>query len=132
MIIIIVFIVGFAVWYLVKVRYERFLESDPTVVRLKAILAPAFPELNGLKVMKGDASYTINKSKIYLCTEYGDEKYDDNMMTYVLLHELAHTITPSIGHGEEFQLNFHKLLARAERHRLFDPAIPRVENYCKA
>lgn len=127
-----IFIVGFAIWYIVKMRYEHFLESDPTVVRLKNRLIPAFPQLIGLKVMKGDSSYTINKSKIYLCTEFDGVKYDDNMMTYVILHELAHTMTPEIGHGKDFQAVFFNLLKRAETAGLFDPKKPRIENYCKA
>ena len=77
-------------------------------------------------------SIMVNKQKIYLCTETNGEVYDDNMLTYVTLHELAHTLCPEIGHGKQFQDIFQTLLGRAERHKLFDPHKPRVENYCKA
>jgi predicted metal-dependent hydrolase len=112
-------------------KYENYLENEDTIVRLKALLVPVFPELLHVKLMKSDASYTINKQKIYLCTESDGEVYDDNMLTYVILHELAHTLCPEIGHGKQFQKIFASLLARAVNHNLFDPNIPRAENYCK-
>jgi len=128
---IILFIVFMTAWYLLKTSYETYLENEPTVMRLKNKLTPVFPELKFVKMLKGDASYTINKQKIYLCTETNGKVYDDNMLTYVTLHELAHTLCPEIGHGKQFQSIFQTLLGRAERHNLFDPRKPRVENYCK-
>lgn len=118
-------------WYFLKTNYENYLENEPTVVRLKNRLIPFFPELNYVKLMKGGSSYTINKQKIYLCTESKGEIYDDNMLVYVILHELAHTLCPEIGHGLKFQIIFKSLLDRAERHYLFDHSKPRPENYCK-
>jgi len=128
---IILFIVFMAAWYFFKTNYENYLENEPVVVRLKNKLLPVFPELKYVKLMKGNASYTINKQKIYLCTELNGETYDDNMLTYVILHELAHTLCPEIGHGKQFQSIFQTLLGRAERHKLYDSRKPRVENYCK-
>jgi predicted metal-dependent hydrolase len=120
------------IWYFCMLtRYETYLENDGEIIRLKNKLVSVFPELKNVKLMKGDSSYTINKKKIYLCTEHNGDKYDDNMLTYVILHELAHTLCPEIGHNEKFQKIFQILLNRAERHRLFNPHLPRVENYCK-
>jgi len=125
------FIVVMFLWYIFKMNYETYLENEDTIVRLKYQLVPVFPELLNVKLMKSDASYTINKQKIYLCTESDGVVYDDNMLTYVILHELAHTMCPEIGHGKRFQKIFNSLLTRAESHNLFDPMMPRVENYCK-
>lgn len=130
-ILLILFILLLFLWYVFHVKYENYLENEDTIVRLKNRLIPAFPELMNVKLMKSDASYTINKQKIYLCTESDGEIYDDNMLTYVILHELAHTLCPEIGHGKQFQRIFGSLLARAANHNLFDPNMPRVENYCK-
>jgi predicted metal-dependent hydrolase len=113
------------------VQHEAFMEADPTVIRLRNKLGRFFPELTRLKIMKADSSYTINKHKIYICTEYNGERYDDNMLTYVILHELAHVKTPEIGHGEKFMRTFQRLLKIAEINGLWDPNKPRVENYCK-
>lgn len=131
-ILLILFILLLFLWYAFHIKYENYLENEDTVVRLKKRLIPAFPELSNVKLLKSDdASYTINKQKIYLCTESDGEVYDDNMLTYVILHELAHTLCPEIGHGKQFQRIFGSLLARATNYNLFDPNIPRVENYCK-
>jgi len=119
-------------WFFLRTKHETFLENEPTVNRLRSKLLPVFPEFNHVKLMKGTSSYTINKQKIYLCTESDGVTYDDNMLTYVALHELAHTLCPEIGHGDRFKDIFQSLLDRAERHHLYDPNRPRVENYCKA
>ena len=132
MLIVLIFIIGLFIWFLLKSQYESYLENEPTVVRLKDKLAPVFPEMKKIRMMKGTASYTINKEKIYLCTEQQNGlPYDDNMLTFVILHELAHTICPDIGHGKKFQHIFKTFLDRAERHELYDSSIPRIENYCK-
>jgi hypothetical protein len=110
---------------------ESFLEKDPFVVRLKNKLLPFFPELKNVVVLKGENSFTLRKYKIHLCTE--DENgmlYDDNMMTYVFLHELAHCLNKEFGHGKKFQIIFQNLLDRAESFGLYNPNIPRVQNYC--
>lgn len=122
----------FAIWYVMKCRYENYLESDPIVVHLKTKLIPVFPQFKSVKVLKGTSSYTIDKSKIYLCTEHNGTTYDENLLTYVLLHELAHTINEQVGHGIEFQSIFGRLLIVAERNGLYDPSKPRIENYCKS
>lgn len=106
------------------------MERDPTVSRLKQLLIPTFPEIEKVKVMKGSSSYTVDKNKVYICTDYKDQKYDDNMLIYVILHELAHVITPEIGHGETFIDNFDRLLKRAIEAKLYDPDLPKVKNYC--
>lgn len=117
-------------WYFLRNRYDQFLELDPTVVRIKNMLLPTFPELTNVSVMKGTGSYTYNKQKIYLCTEKNNVRYEDNMLIYVLLHELAHVVTYEFGHGFEFIENFQLLLERAHRAGLYDPENPKVENYC--
>ena len=64
-------------------------------------------------------SYSINKGEqIYMCLrqrEGPDESLvNENVMTYVSLHELAHVCTESIGHGPDFWNNFGWLLKEAE------------------
>lgn len=121
----------FSLWYIWKTRHDDYMERDPLIVNLKTLLLPTFPELSLVKMMKSDASYTINKSKIYLCTEHNGQQYDDNMLIYVILHELAHVLTREIGHGPEFMAKFDSLLTRGTVARLYDPLKPRIQNYCK-
>jgi predicted metal-dependent hydrolase len=59
-------------------------------------------------------SYSVNKGeKIVFCLRTKDSKqelHDINTMTFVALHELAHLMTESIGHTQEFWDNFRFIL----------------------
>ncbi len=64
-------------------------------------------------------SYSVNKGEeIHLCLRQrsaGDESLvNENVMTFVALHELAHVCTESVGHGPDFWNNFGWLLREAE------------------
>jgi len=129
--IILLFIIFVAAWYYLSLKYEQYLENEPTILRLKNKLYPVFPELKYVKIMKGGSSYILNKKKIYLCTESKGIVYDDNMLTYVILHELAHSMCPQLNHTKQFKEIFDVLLKRAIRHKLYDPTKPKPENYCE-
>lgn len=62
-------------------------------------------------------AYSENKGeKIAFClntTKMGDTLIDKNTLTFVSIHELAHTMSESIGHKEEFWKNFKFLLENA-------------------
>lgn len=59
-------------------------------------------------------SYSVNKGeKVVFCIRSKDTKeelVDENTMTFVAIHELAHLMTKSIGHGEDFWENMRYLL----------------------
>jgi len=59
-------------------------------------------------------SYSINKGeKIVFCIRQKTEKeelVDENTITFVAIHELAHIMTKSVGHTDEFWSNFKRLL----------------------
>jgi len=64
-------------------------------------------------------SYSVNKGEsIHMCLrqrEGSDESLvNENVMTFVALHELSHVCTESIGHGPDFWNNFGWLLKEAE------------------
>ena len=62
-------------------------------------------------------SYSVNKGeKLVLCLRSRDglnKLIDENTLTFVAVHELAHIMTKSIGHTEEFWQNFKFLLQNA-------------------
>lgn len=65
-------------------------------------------------------SYSVNKGeKIHLClrqrTAADESLVKEDVMAFVAIHELAHTITQSIGHEPEFWNNFAWLLKEAEQ-----------------
>jgi hypothetical protein len=64
-------------------------------------------------------SYSVNKGeKVHLCLRQregpNESLVDENIMVFVGLHEMAHVITPSLGHGPDFWNNFGWLLKQAE------------------
>lgn len=62
-------------------------------------------------------SYSVNKGdKIVFCLRSRDDKQklvNENVMMFVALHELAHVMSKSVGHTEEFWDNFRYLLKKA-------------------
>jgi hypothetical protein len=121
--------------------------NEPKIMELQEKLKPLFAEdvvytgvlaninkkkiLNDLTLCKGEKSYTINKEDIFLCLKDENNKYyEDNMLIYVLLHEIAHHVTVSIGHTPEFHEKFQILLKKAEELKIYDSTIPVVKNYC--
>lgn len=69
-------------------------------------------------------SYSVNKGEsIHLCLRQrqgaNESLVNENVMTFVGIHELAHTITQSIGHEPEFWNNFGWLLKEAEAAGLY-------------
>ena len=62
-------------------------------------------------------SYSVNKGeKMVLCLRSRDGQdhlIDENTLTFVAIHELAHIKTKSIGHTDEFWKNFKFLLQKA-------------------
>lgn len=68
-------------------------------------------------------SYSVNKGeKIVFCLRSKDERETlvrENIMMFVALHELAHVMTKSVGHTEEFWNNFRFLLKVAINQGLY-------------
>jgi len=68
-------------------------------------------------------SYSVNKGeKLVFCIRQKDEKesfVDENTVTFVSIHELAHIMTKSVGHTEEFWDNFKRLLKEAIEENLY-------------
>lgn len=112
---------------------ERFKQEDPKLFELRQHLRRIRPEVaDQLVLLEDQKSYTINKKKIYMCLR--DEKgeyYHDNMLVFVVLHELAHVLCDEIGHTEKFHSIFQQLLKEAEEQKIYDPKIAPTERYCE-
>ncbi len=62
-------------------------------------------------------SYTVDKQKVFMCLRQRnqqEELVDENVITFVALHEMAHVGTASVGHTPDFWNNFAWLLQQAE------------------
>lgn len=70
-------------------------------------------------------AYSENKGeKIAFClntTKGGDTLIDVNTLTFVAIHELAHIMTTSVGHKQEFWNNFKYLLEQAKIANIYMP-----------
>jgi predicted metal-dependent hydrolase len=68
-------------------------------------------------------SYSVNKGeKIVFCIRQKDDTesfVDENTLTFVAIHELAHIMTKSVGHTTEFWDNFKLLLKESIEHKLY-------------
>jgi hypothetical protein len=74
-----------------------------------------------------DASYTsysVNKGeKVYMCLRQRNAKEElvnENIITFVALHELAHCGTSEVGHTPLFWNNFAWVLKRAEEMKIYE------------
>lgn len=83
-----------------------------------------------------NTSYCINKGEeIAICLRYKTDNtkfHEKNTILYVILHELAHVMSVSIGHNEEFMENFRFLLNNANEAKIWKKTNYQKEpaNYC--
>ena len=70
-------------------------------------------------------AYSENKGeKLAFCTtttKHGNKLIDENTLTFVAIHELAHLATKTVGHTEEFWSNFKFLLKEAKNKNIYQP-----------
>jgi hypothetical protein len=109
---------------LVNAMAERY-PDDADVARLRArFRADAIQEAGSAAY---GTSYTLNKTRIVLCLRSRDAATrgaltDDNTVTFVAVHELAHVMTAATStreHTPEFWRNFRRLLREAVRLGLY-------------
>ena len=90
------------------------------------------PEYAKIPLREGNSAYTENKTVITLCIKNPEtgRYYDINTIMYVALHELAHIVSKTHGHNDEFKRNFSTLLRQAARKGIYDPRKPIPTTYC--
>ena len=107
--------------------------DDDKIAYLKSIVSGVAGDgvAQSIDLQAAKESYTLDKKYVKLCLR--DEHsalYEDNMLVFVLLHEIAHVMNDTVGHDESFMRIFKKLLATAEILGYYDSSIPLVQNYC--
>jgi predicted metal-dependent hydrolase len=125
-----ILIVGLIFYLISKQARENYSQYNPIIQTLKDEILTCFPELIHLQVYEGNKSYTINKEKIYLCIrDKYNNYYNKNVLMYVLLHEIAHTLCTDVGHTPQFKEIFEILLQRAKEANIYSHVeIPK--DYC--
>lgn len=106
-------------------------EAEPKVMEIKRLITPVHPAIANMTFRKGRKSYTLNKEIIHLCIYDANGKYyDNNMLIYVALHEVAHVLCDEIGHTDKFYRIHEELIQKATEQGIFNPSIPLVQHYC--
>jgi hypothetical protein len=97
--------------------------ADPRVKILVERFNPSNMSENDLNA--DSTSYSENKGeKIVVCIRDKTPPYkfvDDNTVTFVILHEMAHLMTTTIGHTPEFWTNFKRILHDASAAGIYTP-----------
>lgn len=95
-------------------------------------LSPVSEKFKEVRWQPDKKSFAINKESVHICMlDENGNLYDDNTLTYVILHEIAHCeLTNEIGHTDAFEQRFQKLLNRAFHLGLYNPSIPMRSDYC--
>lgn len=90
-------------------KYPR----DKAVQRMQRNYNPDALSEGGAEV--GYTSYSVNKGeKIVMCLrQSGGSFVEENVLTYVALHELAHLMTKEVGHPKPFWDNFARIVEDA-------------------
>lgn len=117
---------------LISIRGERYQHENPVLLQISKRMSLLHPSYGDIPLREGDSSFTENKQVITLCIRDPETKryYDMNTLVMVALHELAHCISTSVGHGKEFKERFAELLQKAEKIGIYDPLIPMPKTYC--
>jgi hypothetical protein len=106
-------------------KNDEALAADPPVARfLDRFRSDVFVEND---MQSSDTSYSENKGeKIVVCLR--DKKQaphypliDENTIMFVILHEMAHLMTETIGHTPEFWNNFKRILQDGVKIGLYRP-----------
>lgn len=119
-----------------KEHFTYYKFDDSKLDTLRKRIEPIIPEINKIQLHGSNKSFTIDKQTTYICTKNDrDEYYSDNMLIYVILHELAHALCVDKKcfkdeHGDAWEATFDSLLARAEKGGIYDSKIPILKDYC--
>ena len=107
--------------------YNELKEKFPDKPQIRQWVKNFTPDPNRFEEATPDAqhtSYSVNKGeKVHLCLRQregvNEALVGENVMVFVSLHEMAHVITPSVGHGPDFWNNFAWLLKQAEERGIY-------------
>ncbi len=107
--------------------YSHLQEKYPAKPQIRQLLQNFQPDPTRFMEATPDAehtSYSVNKGEsVHLCLRHregqNESLMDENVMVFVALHEMAHIITSSVGHGPDFWNNFGWLLKQAEAIQIY-------------
>lgn len=77
---------------------------------------------------------TIDKGKeVRLCLRDQDDNIESfNSILYVMLHELAHVMSKTLGHGGEFETNMERIVKAAVDSNVYEPKGGALVTHCES
>ena len=111
-------------------------ETDPEYYGVQRLVKRYNPSiLRELHKGSSNTSYSVNKGeKLIVCmrSKEDDSLHEENTVFFVVLHELAHIMSKTIGHNDEFWKNFKYLLKHAITIKIYDyqDFNSKSESYC--
>ena len=118
----------------IRTKFENNLNKNKEefTTEINPSISDILRALKSITLHEGEDTYTINKSKTYVClTDENGEEYDTHTLIYVILHELAHVLCDEIGHTEKFYKIFNNILDKDVDCDLHDKSIHIPTNYAK-
>jgi hypothetical protein len=103
-----------------KIHVETKFPDKPQVIMLKNNFKAEPSRMFESTPDAEFTSYSVNKGEaVHFCLRQRDggaedELVESDVMTFVAIHEMAHMITQTVGHGPDFWNNFGWLLREAE------------------
>ena len=97
--------------------------SNPNIKLMKQRFKPQNIQEVDIETDSG-TSYTIDKGKeLHICLRSKEDArlHQLNLLLFVSIHELAHIMSSSYGHNEEFARNFTYLLKNASKIGIYTP-----------
>ena len=115
-----------------RTQKSNYSDDHPILNKVREAFMELNPKYGNIPLREGNSAYTENKRTITLCLKNPDTKkyYDLNTIMYVALHELAHVVSVTQGHNDEFKKNFSILLREASRIGIYNPRKEIPQTYC--
>jgi hypothetical protein len=109
-----------------KIHLESTFPDKAQVVLLKKNFDAEAHRLGEATPDDEFTSFAVNKGEsVHFCLRHreGDNEslVQENIVTFVAIHEMGHIVTKSIGHGPDFWNNFGWLLQESERIGIYTP-----------
>lgn len=117
------------------IAVEQLVKIDDFLLKLNKLLVKEHPEhiliqkklkkpitLKELPDNSKHIAYTLNKNNLYICLRDKSGEFENqyNRVYFVAMHELAHIITKSVGHTEEYWDNYRLVLKTAIDNGLYE------------
>ena len=117
------------------IAVEKLVKIDNFLLKLNKLLVEEHPDhiliqkklkkpiiLKELPNNSKHIAYTVNKNNMYICLRDKSGEFENqyNRVYFVAMHELAHVITKSVGHTDEYWDNYRLILKTAIDNGLYE------------